>query len=59
VVAGTYAVHYEVDASLDGQAQAVTRGGDPVRGQFNVEISTKVPQTCVNGAGRVVTQCGP
>jgi hypothetical protein len=59
VMAGSYTVHYEVAASLDGNAKAVTRGGDPVGGQFDVEISTKVPQTCVNDAGKVVTRCGP
>lgn len=59
VLAGPYTVHYEVAAGLEGQAKAVTRSGGPVRGQFGVDISTKVPQTCVNGAGAVVTRCGP
>ena len=59
VMAGSYTVHYEVAGSLDGGARAVTKGGDPVKGQFDVEISTKVPRTCVNGAGRVVRRCGP
>ena len=59
VLAGTYTVHYEVAAGLEGQAKAVAPGGGPVRGQFPVVISTKVPQTCVNGAGQVVTRCGP
>ncbi len=59
VMPGSYTVHYEVAAGLEGQAKAVTRGGGPVRGQFPVDISTKVPQTCVKGTGQVVTKCGP
>ncbi len=58
VMAGEYTVHYEVAAGLEGQAKAVSPDGDPVRGQFRVEISTKVPRTCVTGAGQVVTRCG-
>jgi hypothetical protein len=58
VMAGSYTVHYEVAAGLDGKAKAVTSDGGPVRGQFRVDISTKVPRTCVTGAGQVVTRCG-
>lgn len=59
VMAGTYTVHYDVAAGLLGEAKAVTPNGGPVRGQFPVTIATKVPRTCVNGAGQVVTKCGP
>ena len=58
VRAGSYTVHYEVAAGLDGKAKAVTSDGGPVRGPFRVDISTKVPRTCVTGAGQVVTRCG-
>jgi hypothetical protein len=59
VRAGTYTLHYEVAAGLEGNAKAVTRGGGPVKGEFVVTISPKPPQTCVNGAGQVVRNCGP
>ncbi len=59
VKAGTYTVHYEVAAGLEGKAKAVTRDGSPVKGEFVVTITEKPPQTCVNGAGQVVTGCGP
>ena len=51
---GTYTVHYEVAAGLEGKAKAVTGSGGPVKGQFVVTISGKPPRTCVNGAGKVV-----
>jgi hypothetical protein len=56
---GTYTVHYEVSASLTGEAKAVTPDGSPVRGEFVATISAKPPQTCVTGGGKVVTNCGP
>jgi hypothetical protein len=56
---GSYTVHYEVAAGLEGKAKAVTADGGPVRGEFVVTISSKPPQTCVNGAGQVTTGCGP
>ncbi len=56
VMAGSYTVHYEVAAGLEGQAKAIGPGGGPVKGQFPVDISTKLPPTCVTGAGRVVTR---
>jgi hypothetical protein len=59
VRAGTFTVHYEVAAGLEGKAKAVTADGSPVKGQFVVTISSKPPQTCVNGAGQVTTGCGP
>jgi hypothetical protein len=56
---GTYTVHYEVAASLTGKSKAVTPDGSPVKGEFVVTITSKVPQTCVTGSGKVVTNCGP
>lgn len=59
VRAGTYTVHYEVAAGLQGKAKAVTAdGSSPVKGEFAVTITPKVPQTCVKGT-QVTTQCGP
>jgi hypothetical protein len=58
VVAGTYTVHYDVAAGLEGRAKAVTSNGGKVRGQFHVTIASKPPETCVKGQ-RVVTRCGP
>lgn len=51
---GTYTVHYEVAAGLQGNAKAVTPGGAPVKGEFVVTITSKPPQTCVTGSGKVV-----
>ncbi len=59
VKAGTYTVHYEVAAGLEGKAKAVTKDGSPVKGEFVVTISDQPPQTCVNDAGQVSTNCGP
>jgi len=61
VRAGTYTVHYVVAAGLEGKAKAVTGDGSPVKGEFVVTISSKPPQTCVSGAGKVVQgkNCGP
>ena len=59
VRAGTYTVHYEVAAGLQGKAKAVTADGSPVKGEFVVTIASKPPQTCVNGKGDVTTGCGP
>jgi hypothetical protein len=41
--------------------KAPTAGADgsPVKGEFVVTISSKPPQTCVNGSGQVVSNCGP
>jgi hypothetical protein len=57
--AGTYTVHYQVSAGLEGNAKAVSTSGGPVKGDFGVHISSKPPQTCVNSAGKVLTNCGP
>ena len=35
---GTYTVHYEVAAGLQGNAKAVTADGSPVKGEFAVTI---------------------
>jgi hypothetical protein len=60
VRAGTYPVHYQVAAGLEGKAKAVTPAGGPVKGGFEVKVSTKPPETCVTGSGKVVSKkCGP
>jgi hypothetical protein len=53
---GTYTVHYEVAAGLQGKAKAVTGDGSPVEGEFVVTITDKPPQARVNDAGEVVIQ---
>ena len=53
VQAGTYTVHYELAAGLNGKAKAVTRDGAPVEGEFVVTITDKPPQARVNSAGEV------
>jgi hypothetical protein len=57
VRAGTYTVHYEVAAGLEGKAKAVTAEGGPVKGQFVATINRKPQQTCVNDAGKITTNC--
>ena len=57
VRAGTYTVHYEVAAGLQGKAKAVTANGGPVKGDFVVTISYKPQRTCVNDAGQVTKNC--
>jgi hypothetical protein len=59
VRADAYIVHYEVAAGLQGKAKAVTSNGSPVKGEFVVTVTSKPPQSCVNGAGQVTTGCGP
>jgi hypothetical protein len=59
VRAGTYTVHYEVAAGLQGKAKAVTADGSPAKGEFAVTITSKPPQTCVNDAGKITTNCKP
>ncbi len=51
---GTYTVHYQVAAGLQGNAEAVTADGSPAQGQFVVTVSAKPPQTCVTGSGKVI-----
>ena len=54
--AGTYTLHYQVEAGLDGAAKAVTADGGEVKGEFVVTISDKAPKATVNDKGQVVTQ---
>lgn len=54
VQAGEYTVDYRVAAGLSGRAQAVDPAGGPVEGEFEVEISAKVPRLEVDDAGDVV-----
>ena len=56
VEAGTYTLHYQVEAGLDGEAKAVTADGGEVKGEFVVTISDKAPQATVNDKGQVVTK---
>lgn len=56
VEAGTYTLHYQVEAGLDGAAKAVTADGGEVKGEFVVTISDKAPKATVNDKGQVVTQ---
>ena len=54
VVAGTFTVHYEVAAGLDGEAKAVTDSGEPVEGEFVATITDKPKATKVDEQGKVV-----
>jgi hypothetical protein len=56
VVAGTYTVHYELAAGLNGKAKAVTEDGGPAKGEFVVTITSKPPATRVDDAGNVVIE---
>jgi hypothetical protein len=56
VQAGTYTVHYELAAGLNGKAKAVTADGSAVEGEFVVTISAKPPRARVNDAGKVEVQ---
>jgi hypothetical protein len=53
VKAGTYTVHYELAAGLNGKAKAVTDDGSPVKGEFVVTVTSKPPQARVDDAGNV------
>jgi hypothetical protein len=53
IEAGTYTVHYELAAGLQGKAKAVTEDGSPVEGEFVVTITDKPPTARVNDAGQV------
>ena len=54
VVGGTYTVHYEVAAGIDGEAKAVTEDGGPVEGEFVASITTKPRAAAVDEQGNVV-----
>lgn len=56
VQAGTYTLSYVVEAGLDGNAKAVTAGGEQVKGEFIVTITDKPPKARVNDKGKVVTE---
>ncbi len=58
VEAGTWNLHYQVAAGLDGKAKAVTATGTPVKGEFVVKITDRPPKARVNNAGKVVTSGG-
>ena len=58
VIAGTYTIHYELAAGLNGKAEAVTESGGPVQGEFVVTIDDKPPRARVDDAGNVVIQGG-
>lgn len=53
VMDGTFTVHYELAAGLQGDAKAVTADGSPVRGEFVVTISDEPPQARIDEQGRV------
>lgn len=53
VMAGTFTVHYEIAAGLQGNAKAVTADGNPVEGRFVVTISDRPPRARVGDDGRV------
>lgn len=54
VRAGKYTIGYEVEAGLSGEARAKTSSGARPGGTFVAAISTKLPETEVNGAGEIV-----
>lgn len=54
VRAGKYTIAYEIDAGLSGEAKAKTASGVPPGGTFVADITTKLPDTEVNGAGEIV-----
>ncbi|HSI81610.1 MAG TPA: hypothetical protein VK919_13265 [Solirubrobacterales bacterium] len=56
VMAGTFTVHYEVAAGLQGKARAVTADGSPVEGEFVVTISDEPPRARVDAQGRAVVE---
>ncbi len=56
VKAGTYTVHYQIAAGLNGKAKAVGDDGSPVTGEFVVTISDKAPKATVADNGDVVIE---
>lgn len=54
VVAGTFTVHYEVAAGLDGNARAVTDTGEPIEGEFVATVTDNPKATKVDEQGNVV-----
>ncbi len=53
VQAGTYTLHYEFAAGLDGKAKAVAEDGSPVEGEFVVTITDKPARATVGANGEV------
>ncbi len=56
VIAGTWTLHYELAAGLNGKAKAVSGDGGPAEGEFVVTITDKPPRATVDGSGQVVIQ---
>jgi hypothetical protein len=54
VKSGTYLVHYQVAAGLNGKAKAVLIGGAKPAGTFIVTIHSAPEQAYVNNSGQVV-----
>lgn len=55
VKAGRFTLLYNVDASLGGEARAVSANGGAVRGSLPVTVSSTPPDTTVTDSGEVVT----
>jgi hypothetical protein len=53
VQAGTYTLHYELAAGLNGKAKAVGEDGSPVEGEFVVTITDKPARATVGANGQV------
>ncbi len=53
VQAGTYTLHYELSAGLNGKAKAVAEDGSPVGGEFVVTITDKPARATVGPGGDV------
>jgi hypothetical protein len=51
---GKYTLGYEVDAGLNGEAKATTKGGVAPGGSFVADVTTALPETEVNAAGEIV-----
>lgn len=54
VRAGRYTLLYRINAGLDGEAKAETKGGVAPGGSFSTEITQRLPQTEVNDSGEIV-----
>jgi hypothetical protein len=54
VRAGKYALLYDIDAGLSGEAKAETEGGVSPGGTFTAEISDRLPETEVTDDGEIV-----
>ncbi len=53
VQAGTYTLHYELAAGLNGKAKAVAEDGSPGEGEFVVTITDKPARATVGDNGEV------